>query len=151
MSDGEQGHDEMTVYVEHANITVSDLDGAVRFLQCALPELVVRGHGEAHGRRWLHIGTDDTYIALEQPPELGTTRRHPYADPGVNHVGFAVDDVDAVAERLRVAGYQEGIGAETHPHRRRLYFYDGDGNEWEFVEYLSDDPADRNDYSLPAS
>jgi catechol 2,3-dioxygenase-like lactoylglutathione lyase family enzyme len=140
----------MSVYVEHANITVSDLDASLKFLQCALPELAVRGRGEARGRRWLHIGTDVTYVALEQPPELGDTRRRPYADPGVNHVGFVVDDVDAVRERLHAEGYQEGISAEMHPHRRRIYFYDGDGSEWEFVEYLSDDPGERNDYSLPA-
>jgi hypothetical protein len=30
-----------------------------------------------------------------------------------------------------------------------VYFYDPEGNDWEFVQYLSDDPADRNDYILP--
>ncbi len=33
-------------------------------------------------------------------------------------------------------------------HRTRIYFLDGTGTEWEFVEYLSEDPAERNDYSL---
>jgi hypothetical protein len=30
-----------------------------------------------------------------------------------------------------------------------VYFYDADGNDWEFVQYTSDDPAERNDYELP--
>ena len=27
--------------------------------------------------------------------------------------------------------------------------HDGDGNDWEFVEYFSNDPSERNDYDLP--
>ena len=29
-----------------------------------------------------------------------------------------------------------------------IYFFDDDGNEFEFVEYLSADPEERNDYQL---
>ena len=36
-----------------------------------------------------------------------------------------------------------------HPHRRRVYFYDDEGNDWEFVQYLSSEPAERNDYEMP--
>ena len=36
-----------------------------------------------------------------------------------------------------------------HPHRRRVYFHDPDGNDWEFIQYLTDDPALRHDYTLP--
>ena len=36
----------------------------------------------------------------------------------------------------------------AHPHRKRVYFHDAEGNDWEFVEYLSRDPAERNDYAL---
>lgn len=31
----------------------------------------------------------------------------------------------------------------------RVYFYDPEGNDWEFVQYFSDDPAERNNYELP--
>jgi hypothetical protein len=34
----------------------------------------------------------------------------------------------------------------AHAHRRRIDFNDREGNDWEFVQYLSDDPAKRNDY-----
>ena len=59
-----------------------------------------------------------------------------------------VDDLDAVAERLRSSGYKEGMSAMDHPHRRRIYFFDDDGNEYEFVEYLSTEASERNDYRL---
>jgi hypothetical protein len=30
-----------------------------------------------------------------------------------------------------------------------VYFYDPEGNDWEFVEYRTDDPGKRHDYDLP--
>ena len=36
----------------------------------------------------------------------------------------------------------------SHPFRKRVYFNDAEGNDWEFVEYLSQDPLERNDYEL---
>ncbi len=36
-----------------------------------------------------------------------------------------------------------------HPHRTRVYFNDPEGNDWEFVEYHSQDPSERNDYAIP--
>jgi hypothetical protein len=38
--------------------------------------------------------------------------------------------------------------ANRHPHRRRVYFADREGNDWEFVEYASDRPEERNDYEI---
>jgi hypothetical protein len=34
------------------------------------------------------------------------------------------------------------------PYRKCVYFYDPEGNVWEFVQYLSQDPAERSDYKL---
>lgn len=33
--------------------------------------------------------------------------------------------------------------------RKRICFYDREGNDWECVQYLSDEPAKRHDYTLP--
>jgi hypothetical protein len=30
-----------------------------------------------------------------------------------------------------------------------VYFYDPEGNEWEFVQYFTDEMAKRHDYELP--
>ena len=74
--------------------------------------------------------------------------RSAYADPGVNHLGFVVSDGEALSQRLRAAGYRESFQAPEHPFRRRMYFFDDDGNEFEFVEYRSERAAERNDYTL---
>ena len=66
-------------------------------------------------------------------------------------MGYEVDDVDALRSRMLSAGYRDSTVPNQHPHRKRIYFYDHEGNDWEFVEYLSDDPAERNDYELPDS
>ena len=57
--------------------------------------------------------------------------------------------MDALRKRLAAAGYKDSTPPNVHPHRKRQYFYDLEGNDWEFVQYLSNDPAERNDYKLP--
>jgi catechol 2,3-dioxygenase-like lactoylglutathione lyase family enzyme len=136
--------------LEHANILVRDIDATMRFLQTAFPEFRVRFDGVgSDGVRWVHIGTDETYIALTQATIVPEQRWKPYQGvPGVNHLAYEVDDVDALSERLRSAGYENSTPPNHHPYRKRVYFYDPDGNDWEFVQYLTDDPAKRHDYSV---
>ena len=55
-------------------------------------------------------------------------------------------DAAATAERLLEAGYEQGATYADHPHRHRYYFFDHDANEYEFVQYLSEDPSERNEY-----
>lgn len=140
----------MTVHLEHANLCVRDVDAVLRFLQTAFPEFRVRAdQTDDDGTRWVHVGTDDTYIALSSAWEAGDAPFEPYSGlPGVNHLGFEVDDAEALRARLQAAGYEESTVPNNHPHRRRVYFLDPEGNDWEFVQYLSSDPAERNDYEL---
>jgi hypothetical protein len=51
--------------------------------------------------------------------------------------------------RLSAAGFEpaDASALDSHPFRRRVYYIDGNGLDWEFVQYLSQDPAQRNDYS----
>ena len=133
--------------LEHANINVRNLDEAKRFLTTAFPDFKVRRDaGPDEEKPWIHIGTDSTYIALSRATEHGAAAN--YRGPGINHLGFVVDDIDDIKQRLSAAGYKEGIVCEPHPYRKRLYFHDADGLEWEFIQYLSDDPGERNDYTL---
>src|SRR3990172_2733160 len=53
--------------------------------------------------------------------------------------------------RLLAAGYRDSTAPNGHPHRKRVYFHDVEGDDWEFVEYRSDDPAGRKDYRLPGA
>ena len=57
-----------------------------------------------------------------------------------------MDDLDAVVKRLEHAGYRRGLPVAPHRHRKRTYFHDAAGLEWELVEYTSDDPAERHAY-----
>jgi catechol 2,3-dioxygenase-like lactoylglutathione lyase family enzyme len=141
----------MAARLEHANLCVHDIDGVVQFLLTAFPEFRVRQDKiEPEGTRWVHVGTDETYVALNQADPAAGRRGLPYRGrPGLNHLAYEVDDVESLRARLSAAGYRDSTVPNSHPHRRRVYFYDPDGNDWEFVEYLSDDAAERHDYKLP--
>src|SRR5215469_13795179 len=111
----------MAVRLEHANLTVRDVEETIRFLQTAFPEFRVRGEGKGQdGSRWVHIGTDGTYIALS--PAKAEPEKHwmPYRGlPGVNHLAYEVDDVEALCERMKSAGYKDSTPPNAHPHRKR--------------------------------
>jgi len=144
----------MSVRLEHANLSVANLDGIVTFLRTAFPEFRVR-HDQtlSDGARWVHVGTDDTYVALNQrtamPDDAAGLAGAPTRQARFHHLAYVVDDVEALRLRLRTAGFHESGRADAHPARRRAYFLDPDGNEWEFVEYLVEDAARRHDYALP--
>ena len=57
-----------------------------------------------------------------------------------------VDDVDGVIERLSQNGHQPSQWGPEHPHRKNVYFVDPDGLEFEFVEYFSQVPTEKNRY-----
>lgn len=135
----------MSTYVEHANVTVKNVDRTIEFLQTALPDFKIRHFGHSH-YRWCHIGTEETYIALQEVVEKESVDRSPYVDVGINHIGFVVDDIEEVERRLLSNGYKQNPMETKHPYRKRLYFYDSDGLEWEFIQYLTHDSKKRNDY-----
>ncbi len=140
----------MTFRLEHANLVVRDVDGLTRFLQTAFPDFRIRAEGKTlTGGKWAHVGTEETYIALTEATEEASDPFVPYAGkPGTNHLGYEVDDVEALRVRLAAAGYTDSTYPNSHPHRQRVYFRDAEGNDWEFVQYHSLDPKERNDYEL---
>jgi hypothetical protein len=69
--------------------------------------------------------------------------------PGVNHLADELDDVEGLRKRMTSAGYGDSTPPNAHAYRRRLYFYDPQGTDWVFVQYLSPDAAEWNDYRLP--
>ncbi|NRA67399.1 MAG: VOC family protein [Pseudobacteriovorax sp.] len=141
----------MKTYLEHANITVPNIDEAIAFLTTIDPTFRVR-HDETpkDSYRWAHVGHSDFYIALQEPhdSDLENLEIRKYQDVGINHLAWVVQDVDSVAIRLKEKGFREGITAPPHPHRKRRYFFDSFGLEWEVVEYLSDIESERNQYPV---
>src|SRR6516225_6045515 len=99
----------MNARLEHANLTVRSLDEAVRFLRATFPHFKIRFDGtDKGGKRWIHIGTEDTYIALTESRMQPDQSWIPYAGyPGVNHLAYEVDDVESLRQRLLAAGFKE--------------------------------------------
>ncbi len=142
----------MKLLIEHANITVASTEEAKRFLGTAFPDFRVRGEGFLHGGEssgtWVHFGNDETYLALQENREHTGRSDVPYTNDGINQLGFVVDDMDDLVSRMSAAGYHPTAASamEGHPYRKRAYFLDKNDFEWEFVEYLSSDPAEKNSY-----
>lgn len=136
----------MTARLEHANISIRNIDEAIRFITTAFPEFAIRGRGEVDGQPWVHIGTESSYLALNEYNGEAPTASGFGGGP-LNHLGFVIDDAAGLAERMQAAGYREGFVAPPHRYRIRKYFLDGDGIEWEFVQYLTDDLSLQNEYS----
>lgn len=132
--------------MEHANITVNNLDESIRFFKTAFPHFEVRGGGTSNGRKWLHLGDQNTYLALNETETPIHVKKN-YANSGINHIGFVVDDVESIAQRLLNAGFKRDFPKQIEKFRIRDYFADGDGNEFEFVQYLSEVPEERNSYA----
>ena len=134
----------MASYLEHANISVTDVDATVQFLQTAMPDYQIRHDSGPGPERWVHVGTEETYICLNQMDNKDA--EYQCHRPGINHIGFVVDDADALHDRMTNAGYKEGFIPTPHPYRKRVYFLDRDGMEYEFVQYYSDDSSEKNAY-----
>jgi glyoxylase I family protein len=121
------------MYIEHVNLTVTDLDRSIAFY-ADIFDLHVRWKGPLDGTRLgAHVGDARSYLALFQATGDGTVD-HDYTRPGVNHFGFVVDDLDDVRSRLDALGATVHLEADYDPGRR-IYFCDPDGYEVEVVEY----------------
>lgn len=133
--------------LEHANLVVNDLEPTLAFLKAALPHWRVwtSGQSDWYGktRQWLHFGDDFTFITLNDNGE-GPPRDLKGHAPGLAHLGFTVTGIEQLVQRLSDKGYTPRIPLETTGYRRNVYYIDPAGLEYEFVEYLSDDPVKRN-------
>ncbi|MDX1341902.1 MAG: VOC family protein [Reinekea sp.] len=134
--------------IEHTNMTVRNIDATTRFLRAVYPDIKIRGKGpRQNGGIWQHVGTQTHYIALQQDPEPSVSSRRDYYDLGINHVGFVVEDLAVITQRLLALGYRKNDMGVENEGRHSEYFVDDSGIEWELVEYKSDDPSVRNDYT----
>ena len=99
----------MKPFLEHLNITSTDVDETIRFLQTAMPEFSIRGEGGGEkAQRWVHVGTEDSYLCVEDRGATEKGPHKPYVHPGMNHMGFVVNDGEALAKRMQEAGYKQG-------------------------------------------
>ncbi len=136
------------IRLEHANIVVKDMQPTLSFLQCAFPHWRVRSEGQSEWsgklRNWLHFGDDHTFITLNDNG-VGDPRDLKGHAQGLAHLGFTVTGIERLVKRLSKHGYAPSVALQTMGYRRNVYYIDAAGLEFEFVEYLSDDPAERNE------
>lgn len=133
--------------LEHLNLVVNDIPAALAFYQAAFPHWQVREEGESdwYGkpRKWLHFGDDYQYLTFNDNGE-GDNRDLSGHQTGLAHFGFITTNLAALEARLAAAGFKRAKDGADEPHRKNIYYVDPNGFEVEFIEYLSDLPAERN-------
>ncbi len=156
--------------LEHANLQTTDIKETLRFLSLSVPEWQVRGGGTTTApgggvKRWVHVGIDTHYLALQDFGEgtaslshfcshfsgggIGVVKSPTYSQVGINHIGIVVtEELAVIRSRLLTNGYKENefTSGEDGVARERMYFYDGNGIEYEFIRYKTEDFAARNNY-----
>ncbi len=127
--------------MDHVGVVVDDLPAAIEFfVQLGLE---VDGSGSVEGD-WVDrivglegvhselafLKTSDGHSRLElakfhSPPYDGSDGDEPSNAPGIRHVTFAVDDIDATVERLRGCGGKLVGPIENHQDVYRLCYLRG--------------------------
>ncbi|MFZ2101735.1 MAG: VOC family protein [Oricola sp.] len=121
--------------LEHVNFTVTDPVKTAGRL-CDLFGWKIRWQGSAiHGGHTVHVGSDDSYVAVYAKGTPGDPAAESYfTRGGMNHLGIVVDDLDGAEDRVRQMGYEPHSHADYEPGRR-FYFRDEDGIEFEVISY----------------
>jgi catechol 2,3-dioxygenase-like lactoylglutathione lyase family enzyme len=125
----------MSAILEHANITVTN------------PEATAKWMADVFGwhTRWsgpsiydgfsLHVGGAESYLALYAPPTTPKSPDDSYTTlRGLNHLAVTVQDIKATEAAVLAAGFTPTNHADYEPGQR-FYFRDGDGIEYEVVQY----------------
>lgn len=125
----------MQAKLEHINFTVPDAKATAQFLQ-VLFGWKVRWEGKALNDGYtVHVGGDDSYLALYSPKPALKGRAPRYDHEGaMNHIGLVVDDLNGAEKSVVALGYVPHNHGDYEPGRR--FYFDGpDGVEYELVEY----------------
>ncbi len=121
---------------EHINLSCKDIDASKEFYQTLFPDWYVRVDGIYEGRRWIHFGNNQFYLALNHTPDVEKTHTN-YENIGINHVGIVIKDGEAMKKLLEAEGIEYYMLSSPET-KHRIYVNDPDGNEIEFVEYQPD-------------
>jgi catechol 2,3-dioxygenase-like lactoylglutathione lyase family enzyme len=140
--------------MEHVGIVVDDLEAATAFF--VELGLKLQGEGQVEGGwvdrvvglegvrvEYAMVETPDGHGRLElvkfhAPPGPGGDRHAPANTPGIRHLTFAVDDVDAVVAGLRAHGAELVGEVERYEDSYRLCYIRGpEGIIVELAEQIS--------------
>lgn len=137
--------------LEHLNITVPDIDEALNFINIVAPDFKIRkdeihkDENSKEGYRWVHVGNDDYYLALQEPHLDSTPKKQltSYINYGINHIALVVSNIAIIEGQLKSNGYRRSISTPKEKFRKRVYYYDHAGFEWELIEYFSINPQEK--------
>lgn len=118
--------------LEHVNISVTDADRTATLLE-KLTGWHRRWEGSSMtGGHTIHIGNQTSYVAISSNPSVrgDFTKGMP-----MNHIGIAVDDLDAAEAAVVAEGLTPFNHGQYEPGPRSFYFFDDDGIEFEVVSY----------------
>ncbi len=139
--------------MEHVGIVIDDLAAAIEFFVQLGLEL--KGKGSVEGR-WVDrvvglegvradiamLQTPDGHGRLEltkfhRPSPQGSNKYAPANTPGIRHVAFAVEDIDAVIARLQAQGAELVGELERYEDSYRLCYVRGpEGIIVELAEHI---------------
>ena len=126
----------ITMQLEHVNMTVKDLEESVHFY-CELLDGEVSWRGKALNMKGVvpaaHVRLRAGYLAMFER-EHGERAPYDYGPPGLNHIGFVIDDLASTRGRLERLGTPIAKEADYEPGVR-LYVFDPNGIELELVSY----------------
>jgi methylmalonyl-CoA/ethylmalonyl-CoA epimerase len=93
--------------LHHVGVAVADLDASIALYESVLgAELVHRAVAESEGLEAAFMKTGDGEVELMHPTREDSPVGKFLAKrgPGLHHVAYAVDDIDAALDRAREAG-----------------------------------------------
>ncbi len=93
--------------IDHVGVAVEDMDGALALYRDALGmPLAHRETVEEQGVDAALLDVGDGHVELLKPlgPETPVGRYLAKRGPGLHHVAYAVEDIEAELDRLRAAG-----------------------------------------------
>lgn len=95
--------------IDHVGVATEDLDGAIALYEGTLGMPVAhRETVESQGVEAVLLDVGDGHVELLRPlgPETPVGKYLASKGPGLHHVAYAVDDIDAALERLKQAGIE---------------------------------------------
>lgn len=135
------------IYLEHLNLVVKDIPTTLTFYKAAFPHWSVRSKGKqvwyGKPRNWLHFGDDYQFITFNDGGE-NQNRNLAGHQIGLSHFAFVTSNIEQIIKRLAEVGFAVSKEGAIDQFRKNVYFVDPDGFEIEFVQYLSDNPKERN-------
>ena len=97
----------MFTRIDHIGVAVEDLDAAIKLYERSFEmELAHRETVESQGVEAVLLDVGDGHIELLAPlgPDTPVGKFIAKKGPGIHHVAYAVEDIDAALEQVKAAG-----------------------------------------------